>query len=212
MKKALIIAIGMAYPAPYTIPDPPNNLALWINALNRRGFGSITQLNEANATLANMLAAMNAFAVSLGPNDTGAFIFSGHCGRIADTSGDETIDHLDECPASVDLLPLSDDVMKTIFARTSRPIDIVMDCCYPDNTDLITKRLWSAALESQLDHTVISGGLQYSVFSFYLCWALRNYPTKTASEIMALIAPYVTRMFPDQTPQLKGQNLGQIPF
>lgn len=211
MKKALVIAIGMAYPAPYQLPDPMNNLSLWLTALSRRGFTSITQLTEANATRTNIIAAMNAFVASLGPNDSGAFVFTGHGGTNVDFNGDES-DGLDECIASVDVQAISDDTMQGIFSQTARPIDIVLDCCYPDNTNLTIKRLWAAATEYQYAHVGFSGGLIVSLFSLYMCWALRNYPNKTASEIMALICPYITRIAPDQTPQLLGQNLGQVPF
>lgn len=210
MKKALLISIGMAYPPPYQIPDPPNNLADFLRTLSTRGFSDMSIIQEERATRAAILSGMQSFVASLGPQDSGAIVFTGHGGRIADANGDES-DHLDECIASVDLLPISDDTIQSILAQTSRPIDVVLDCCYPDNSD-IAKRLWAAGRENQLDHAGMSGGVLRSVFSLYLCWALRAYPTKTAIEIMAIVAAYVTRAFPDQTPVLKGPDLSQIPF
>jgi len=210
MKKALCISIGMAYPAPYQIPDPPNNLADFLRTLSARGFGSMQIIQEEQATRAAILAGMQSFVASLGSQDSGAFVFTGHGGRVVDANGDES-DHLDECIASVDLLPISDDTIQSILARTARPVDVILDCCYPDNSD-ITKRLWAAGKENQVDHAGMSGGVLRSVFSLYLCWALRAYPTKPASELMAIVAAYVTRAFPDQTPVLKGPDLSQIPF
>lgn len=211
MKKALIVAIGPAYPPPYPIYDPPNNRANWLNTLAVRGFGSVVQLTEAQATRPNILAAMNAFVASLGPQDSGAFIFTGHGGKVIDWSGEEA-DWQDECIASVEILPICDDAMQSIFSQTDRPLDVVLDCCYPDNSNIITKRLWAAGTESQYAHTGTVSGVKYSIFSLYLCWALRAYPTKTASEIMAIVAYYVTAKCPDQTPQLIGIGLSQVPF
>jgi len=58
----------------------------------------------------------------------------------------------------------------------------------------------------------MSGGLVQSLFSLYLCWALRAYPPKTATEIMNIVAPYVQAVVTGQVPQLEGINLTAVPF
>jgi hypothetical protein len=211
MKKALIIAIG-AYPLPYQIQAPANDLTNWNTTLVRRGFTSITQLTDAGATRTNILSVMNTFASSIGPEDSAAFIFTGHGAYIADDNSDE-LDGLDECLVSVDMLPVRDDEIWTIFSQvpSSAKLDVVLECCFADNSST-NRRLWAACAENQISHAVMSGGLIYSLFSIYLCWALRAYPNKTASELMAIVLPYVTRLAPSQIPQLCGTNLNQVPF
>jgi hypothetical protein len=73
-------------------------------------------------------------------------------------------------------------------------------------------RLWAACADGELSYQCLSGGLYHSIFSLYLCWALRSYPTKTATEIMNIAAGYVTAYVPSQHPQLEGSNLTGVPF
>jgi len=73
-------------------------------------------------------------------------------------------------------------------------------------------RLWAACGPSEFAYTCLSGGLWHSLFSLYLCWALRAYPTKTAIDLMNLVSGYVTLAAPGQHPQLEGSNLTAIPF
>lgn len=76
----------------------------------------------------------------------------------------------------------------------------------------LNHRLWAACAFSETSYEVLSGGLWQSCFSLYLCWALRVYPTKTATEIMNIVAGYVTGIIPGQHPQLEGINLNLVPF
>jgi hypothetical protein len=76
----------------------------------------------------------------------------------------------------------------------------------------LNHRLWAACAEGELSYSGMSGGLAHSIFSLYLCWALRAYPTKTATEIMNIVAGYVTGYIPGQHPQLEGSNLQAVPF
>jgi len=211
MKKALIIAIG-AYPSPYQIRSPPNDLTNWNTTLLGRGFTSITQLTEAGATRANILTAMNAFALSIGPNDSAVFVFSGHGAYLTDDNGDE-LDGRDECIVSVDMQPVRDDEIWTILGQIpyTAVLDVVLECCFADNSTT-NRRLWAACLEGETSYEVLSGGLWQGIFSLYLCWALRAYPGIPASTVIAVVSYYVTRLIPTQHPQLKGSNLGNVPF
>lgn len=73
-------------------------------------------------------------------------------------------------------------------------------------------RLWAACADNQLSWEVSSGGIPQALFSLYLCWAIRNYPTKTATELMNFVAPYVQAVVASQVPQLEGINLTSIAF
>ena len=72
-------------------------------------------------------------------------------------------------------------------------------------------RLWATCADNQISYGGISGGLMQSVFSLYACWVIRNNPSKNATELMNIIAPYVQAVAP-QNPQLEGINLTAIPF
>lgn len=73
-------------------------------------------------------------------------------------------------------------------------------------------RLWAACGPSEIAYTCLSGGLWHSLFSLYICWALRAYPAKNATELMNLVAGYVTQVAPGQHPQLEGSDLTAVPF
>ena len=73
-------------------------------------------------------------------------------------------------------------------------------------------RLWAACADNQTSWEVSSGGIRYALFSLYLCWAIRTYPTKNATDLMNLVAPYVQAAVSSQVPQLEGMNLTNIAF
>jgi hypothetical protein len=73
----------------------------------------------------------------------------------------------------------------------------------------LNHRLWAACRESETAYTCMSGGLYHSIFSLYLCWALRTYPTKTAEQVLNLVSGYISAY---QHPQLEGINFGAVPF
>ena len=73
----------------------------------------------------------------------------------------------------------------------------------------LNHRLWAACREGETAYTCVSGGLYHSIFSLYLCWALRTYPAKNASDLMNLVSGYISAY---QHPQLEGINFGAVPF
>jgi hypothetical protein len=83
---------------------------------------------------------------------------------------------------------------------------------YPKVPTILKQRHWDAGKEDEITYGVLSGGKWNSIYSLYLCWALRNYPTKTASEIHNIVAGYVTLNIPAQHPQLNDYQIGQVPF
>lgn len=81
------------------------------------------------------------------------------------------------------------------------------------HTKTLNHRLWSACKDNQLSYDVkLSTGLWKSIFTAYACWAIRQYPSAKASELITIIRNYVTSAIPTQEPQLEGINLGVTPF
>jgi hypothetical protein len=75
-----------------------------------------------------------------------------------------------------------------------------------------TWREWAAGGPNQITYGVLINQKMNSLFTAYLAWALRNYPTKTASELMAIVRPYVMAAKPAQVPQLTGPNQAVVPL
>lgn len=227
MKTAFIA--GAVYPPPYTLQETVNDVANWLATLTGRGFGQITVKNSAAATTRDALrTSLRNFVLSLVAGDSAAIILLGHGGQITDTSGDER-DRIDECYVASDLLPISDDEIGALLASCPRlaKIDIVMDYCYagtPDQPFAFGARMgampalpekWASfgsCNEAELSYSALSGGLWYSLFSLYLCWALRAYPSMSAVALMTLVRGYVQAAVPGQNPQLAGAYLDRIPF
>jgi hypothetical protein len=228
-KKAFIV--GAVYPPPYYLQETVNDVANWLATLTGRGFSQISVKNSAEATTRDALRiSIRDFIQSLVAGDSAAIVLIGHGGRIADINGDEA-DGLDECYVSSDLLPISDDEIGDLLgdAPPGTAIDIVLEYCYagaPDQplmpgfsrdypaSDAPREfyRSWGAGMENELTYEVLSGGLWQSLFSLYLCWALRSYPLKNANEIIGIVGAYVTAAVPGQHPVLAGENTWQVPF
>jgi hypothetical protein len=228
-KKAFIA--GTPYAAPYTLPETVNDIANWQTTLASRGFTSIiTKKTAIETTRANLRTSLAAFVASLVSGDSAAIILLGHGGQITDTSGDEP-DGIDECYVSSDLLPISDDEIGDLLKKAAlgTKIDIVMDYCYagaPDQplmpgfardypksiTPAGLYRSWGACREGEVSYSARSGTKWYSLFSLYLCWALRAYPAKSAIDLMTLVSGYVTTAMPKQHPVMAGQYIDQVPF
>lgn len=207
MKRALIIS--PAYPAPYTHPPTPNDRADWLATLAGRGFTALS--TDPGLTRTLVLAALWNFAGSLQAGDSGALILLGHGGRLR---GNEP-DGYDECYVPADLQAIRDheigQILKTALLRGVK-IDVVSEFCYSGTSTDGQLRTWCACGAGQLAWWGYSAGLERSIFSLYLCYALRQYPTKTAAQIMPLVKGWVTAMIPGQTPQLDGPGTSVIPF
>jgi metacaspase-1 len=74
--------------------------------------------------------------------------------------------------------------------------------------------LWAACKDNQLSYEVLSEGKYRGLFPLYLCWALRNYPAYSRSQIDLVVAPLVTAIVPTQEIQTEGtqEELDQLPF
>lgn len=242
-KKALLVGIGRAYPDPYKVNGPINDISNWTYTLQNRGF-SILQLVEYSATRNNILNALYVFIRSLQPGDSGIIVLGGHGSYVTDINRDEP-DNRDECFVSVDVLPITDDTLRAITStkKSGVTLDIVLNCCYAGTGTRATKnntyetysipgplksdkaklgavvpvssmnhRLWAACADNQTSWGVIYNGTIQTLFAIYLCWAIRKYPDKSATELMNIVAPYVQAVNPDQVPQLEGINLSNVPF
>lgn len=74
--------------------------------------------------------------------------------------------------------------------------------------------LWAASSEGGLSYGGIMNGVPRNIYIAYLCWALREYPAKTRSEIDLIVTQKVQAVAPLQIPQLEGTTaeLAQLPF
>lgn len=207
MKRALIIS--PAYPAPYTHPPTPNDRADWLATLAARGFTSMQV--DSGATRSSVLVALWNFAGSLQAGDSGVLGLLGHGGRLR---GNEP-DGYDECYVPADLQAIRDheigSILKTALLRGAK-IDVVSEFCYSGTSTDAMLRTWCACGPGQLAWWGYSAGQERSIFSLYLCYGLRNYPTYTAAQLMAWLKPIVTRLIPSQVPQLDGPGTSGVPF
>ena len=73
-------------------------------------------------------------------------------------------------------------------------------------------REWAACGPTQISYGGLINQKMNSLFTAYLAWALRNYPTKTAAELMAIVKPYVMAVKPAQVPQLTGPDQAAVPL
>jgi hypothetical protein len=231
MKKAFILA--PPYLSPNTLPPHDNNVALWQATLTARGFTAITTIDTAEATtLTAVRAGLNSFMGGLVKGDRWVIIRTGHGYRQPDQNGDE-LDGYDECLALSDLSMLVDDEMATYLAMAPAGTvgDLVDDFCYAGTADRSpmpaktrpnrigigsgTKpayyRYWQACEAWETSYWGYSGGQPYSIWSLYLCWALRNYAFRPAIEVFNA-AKSATMSVASQTPVLSGPNQDAVPF
>lgn len=233
MKKAFILA--PPYQPPNTLPPRDNNVTLWQATLTARGFTSIVTASAARATtLAAIRPQLQAFMSGLVKGDRWAIIRTGHGYRMPDQNGDEA-DGYDECLALSDLSMLIDDEMATYLAIPPAGTvgDLVDDFCYAGNADRSpnptrvhpirnmvgvgsgTKpayyRYWQACEDHETSWWGYSDGQPYSIFSLYLCWALRNYTFNPAIEMFNIVKNAVMGVA-SQTPVLSGPNQDAVPF
>lgn len=208
-KRCLII--GPTYPAPWTLQSTANDIPLWFNALSLyRGVASFRGM-QGNISRAPVMAALTAFVIGLKPGDKGIVILLGHGSWIP---GDEP-DGRHEVWVMSDLSYIQDDELGAILAPVASDVtlDVVAEFCYAGgSTDNLAVRSWEACGPDQISWGVTFLGTMYSLFSFYLCQDLRNFPSKTAQEIIASVGANVMALKPDQVPQLEGSNLGSVPF
>jgi hypothetical protein len=227
MKKAFIS--GPVYSGDLYLRETVNDVTNWLATLTGRGFSQITVKNSPEATTrAALRTSLAAFVASLVDGDSAAIVLLGHGGQVTDTSGEER-DGLDECYSSSDLLPISDDELGSLISSCPRncKVDMIMDYCHagtPDGPFGFASRLaagrifpaqwaaWGACNEAELSYSALSSGLWYSLFSLYLCWALRTYPAMSCIDLMTLVRGYVQAAVPGQNPQMAGAYLNRIPF
>ena len=117
-KKALCIGINN-YPGTHMdLQGCVNDANDWAATLSERGF-AVTQLLDAQATKAAMIAGMSELIGKAAKDDSLVITFSGHGTYQPDTDGDEA-DGLDEalCPYDLQTLgqALTDDEIKALFA------------------------------------------------------------------------------------------------
>jgi len=76
------------------------------------------------------------------------------------------------------------------------------------------ENLFSACGEGQTSAEVAVGGIPRGLFTYYVCKALRAYPTYTRDQIMGYVKPRVSAVVPGQVPQLEctSANAAKLPF
>ena len=74
--------------------------------------------------------------------------------------------------------------------------------------------LWAACKDNQLAWEGLSGGKYRSIYTTYLCYAWRNFPTYTRSQVDAWVYPRVKNVVASQECQLEGDpvELAQVVF
>lgn len=131
MKKALVVAVN-DYPGTGSdlqgcINDALDGLA----ALKAAGF-TCSSISNANATRANILAALRSLVKCARSGDSLVFYYSAHGSQVRDTTKDES-DGWDEvlCPYDWPQY-VSDDDIRAILATVPAGvnIDVIMDCCH----------------------------------------------------------------------------------
>jgi hypothetical protein len=133
-KKALCIGINN-YPGTHMdLQGCVNDATDWAQALTARGF-AVTTLLDAQATKANMVAAMSSLIAGGAAGDSLVITYSGHGTYQPDTDGDEA-DGLDEalCPHDIQTRgeALIDDEIRALFA-TRKPgvrVLLIADSCH----------------------------------------------------------------------------------
>lgn len=132
-KKALCIGIN-DYPGTQNdLAGCVNDMQDWAEALEGRGF-AVQTMADAQATKANMVAAISALVGGAQPGDSLVITYSGHGTYAPDSSGDEP-DGLDEalCPYDIDKgSVLIDDEIHQLFERRAAKVRIVLisDSCH----------------------------------------------------------------------------------
>lgn len=227
MKKALII--GVPYLPPNTIESIPYDLADMQATLNYRGFTVETLSTPAQTALSALTERLRSFCAGLVKNDRAAIWMVGHGSRTPDLNGDES-DGYDEALGCSDLGLLIDDAINAALklAPAGTIIDLVQDICYAGTADRSappinrvvvgggTKpayyRAWQSSGEGQYSYGCTSNGIPRSLYTLYLCWALRAYPFNPCTEINGAVVSCVTAVAPQQVPVLSGPNLNAVPF
>jgi len=141
-RKALVIGINDYAPVGPGGPDLRgcvNDARDMANTLVILGYppANIRFLTDAAATTANILSGIDWLLRRAVNGDSLVFYYSGHGSRVADTSGDETIDHLDEiiCPHDIDFAArryVTDDQLGARFrtAPAGANLEVILDSCH----------------------------------------------------------------------------------
>ena len=136
--RALLVGIN-AYPSPNRLSGCINDIDDMSEYLqSASGFeeGDIQTIADKQATTANILAALEAFASSLAPGDRALFHYSGHGAQMPTRTSGE-IDGLDEviCPVDFDWSDehaIRDDDFNRIFSPVPEGVELVWisDSCH----------------------------------------------------------------------------------
>jgi hypothetical protein len=230
-KKALLIQ--SPYSGNLYLEEFSNDLADWYSTLrDYRGFTSFVIANTLESTtVAALLNQLQLFCSGLVKGDRAAIIMIGHGSRVSDLNGDES-DYYDECYVCSDGFLVDDSIGQLLaLAPSVTVVELVQEICYAGSADHSSiarslpsrigigsgtrpsyYRAWQSCGENQLSYGGVSGGIRRSVFSLYMCWALRSYLFNPANEIMNVVRSYVTSVVPSQIPQLTGSYLDAVPF
>jgi hypothetical protein len=133
VKKALLIGINYINTR-YALNGCINDIQNVQSLLQQKGYSiiSLTDYTTSKPTYNNILQTLKVFCMNSKAGDTLYFHFSGHGGQLPDRNNDE-IDKLDECIYSMELLPISDDILKqTIQMNLPRNVNFisVFDSCH----------------------------------------------------------------------------------
>jgi hypothetical protein len=111
-----------------------NDARAWSHLLSGRyGFpaGDVTVLLDAQATKANMMAALKALLAGAKSGDILVFTNSSHGTYAADRAGDETYDEA-ICPYDCDTNLILDDELRELFSSVPAGVSlaVIADCCH----------------------------------------------------------------------------------
>jgi len=132
-KKALLIGINYIN-TQYALQGCINDIQNVQSLLQQKGYDiiSLTDYTASKPTYNNILQTLKVFCMNSKAGDTLYFHFSGHGGQLPDRNKDE-MDGLDECIFSMELLPISDDILKQtiqMYLPTNVNFISVFDSCH----------------------------------------------------------------------------------
>jgi uncharacterized caspase-like protein len=128
------IVVGIAtyadLPALSFTDDDAQSVATWLRQAGGWNPANVTLLVNANATAANLAAAVDALD-NASPWDTLFFFFSGHGVKTPDDDVFEELDYQDECLCLYDQTYFRDDTLQALLSRVPMSRIVVMiDACY----------------------------------------------------------------------------------
>lgn len=135
-----------------------NNLAGQLNTFFPTA-GEIRVLSddtETKPTKANILAAINWLTTGLVAGQNVLFHFSGHGGRVRDTSGDEATG-LDSCMFALGMETITDDELRSALAAripAGSKCLVLLDCCH-SGTAVDLRYRWQTPASGQLTYTEV---------------------------------------------------------